>query len=140
MERGQLIETYRILQKCKLNGLKQNTKFALLHDMSILRPISLAWKDELEEARERLKTDEVRSIIEKVTANNNGLSRMNEAEVDKANRIFSAYNTEVNAYSEKALNAEMNTALEAIGEDELNKLIDNNDLTGYDMECIKILL
>ena len=34
MERGQLIETYRILQKCKLNGLKQNTKFALLHDMS----------------------------------------------------------------------------------------------------------
>ena len=50
MERGQLIETYRILQKCKLNGLKQNTKFALLHDMSILRPISLAWKDELEGA------------------------------------------------------------------------------------------
>ena len=140
MEKGQLIETYRILQKCKLNGLKQNTKFALLHDMSILRPISLAWKDELEEARERLKTDEVRSIIEKVTANNNGLSRMNEAEVDKANRIFGAYNTEVNAYSEKSLNTEMNTALEAISEDELNKLIDNNDLTGYDMECIKILL
>lgn len=140
MEKGQLIETYRILQKCKLNGLKQNTKFALLHDMSILRPISLAWKDELEEARERLKTDEVRSIIEKVTANNNGLSRMNEAEVDKANRIFGAYNTEVNAYSEKALNTEMNTALEAISEDELNKLIDNNDLTGYDMECIKILI
>ena len=122
MEKGQLIETYRILQKCKLNGLKQNTKFALLHDMSILRPISLAWKDELEEARERLKTD--------------GLSRMNEAEVDKANRIFGAYNTEVNAYSEKALNTEMNTALEAISEDELNKLIDNNDLTGYDMECV----
>ena len=133
MEKGQLIETYRILQKCKLNGLKQNTKFALLHDMSILRPISLAWKDELEEARERLKTDEVRSIIEKVTANNNGLSRMNEAEVDKANRIFGAYNTEVNAYSEKALNTEMNTALEAISEDELNKLIDNNDLTGYEL-------
>ena len=42
MEKGQLTETYRILKNSKWNGLKQETKTALVDDMAMIRPIAAA--------------------------------------------------------------------------------------------------
>lgn len=52
MERGQLTETYRILKNSKWNGLKQETKTALVDDMAMIRPVAKDFEASLNDARE----------------------------------------------------------------------------------------
>ena len=57
MERGQLTETYRILKNSKWNGLKQETKTALVDDMAMIRPIAKDFEELLNDAREKMKPE-----------------------------------------------------------------------------------
>lgn len=140
MEKGQLIETYRILQKCKLEGLKKETVFAILHNMNIMRPTVKEWEEGMRDAAERLQTEDVRKVIDNVRRHNEERTKMSEEEEREANAVYAPYAKQLEEYRRKELSEDMGKDLEGISEEELVTLVAGNSLTAREMEILSGLV
>lgn len=140
MERGQLTETYRILKNSKWNGLKQETKTALVDDMAMIRPIAKDFEESLNDAREKMKPEGFEEMIEHLNQDKEGKRKMEPTERLSVNRALQEYQRQLDKFASDKLNEKVEVDLKQIGFDEINVLCDNNELKGGDIECLQVLI
>lgn len=150
MKTSKIVEVYSILNTVKLTGMDTKAKMSVLENLRLLKPIAEGFKSEMETAQEKLKPEGFDAIAEKANQHNEAVNegkeegKMSAAELSEANKLFRAYNKDLEARSKELEAVENEISLKPLAENEFEKLASVNDLEAgklvvlYEALCVAV--
>ena len=123
MTTGKIVNLYEVLSGAKLTKMDDADKFLVIKALRVLKPIAESFDAYKRDASERLKPEDIDSIVEKAQKWN----ELTEEERASINKSLIAYNNSVNKCIADELAAEVEVEYQKLSESAFEKLMASND-------------